>query len=130
MRRKSIPILLKATSPESETKTLTYIGEGAKELGFSERGVGKAFHKKRHRIGEYELEGLEPESEVDTKLDDSIIAKRIERLKKTYTQPACTYCGKQLTREDRVKNDFGIYEIDEKTGHIERYHEANTIYER
>ena len=120
MGRKSIPILLKATSPEGETKTFTSIGEAAKELGFSECGVGKAFHQKRNRIGEYQLEWLEPEVEVDTRLDDSIIAKRIERLKKTYTQPACTYCGKPLTREDRVKNGFGIYEIDEKTGHIKR----------
>ena len=35
-----MPILLKATSPEGETKTFTSIGEAAKELGFSERGVG------------------------------------------------------------------------------------------
>ena len=80
MGRKSIPILLKATS--RETKTFTSIGEAAKELGFSERGVGKAFHKKKDSIGEYDLEWLEPEAEVDTKLDDSVIAKRIERLKK------------------------------------------------
>ena len=40
MGRESIPILLKATSPEGETKTFTSIGEAAKELGFSERGVG------------------------------------------------------------------------------------------
>ena len=129
MGKKSIPILLKATSPEGETKTSTSIGEAAKELGFSECGVGKAFHKKRDRTGEYELEWLEPEVEVDTKLNDSITAKRIERLKKTYTQPACTYCGKPLTCEDRVKNGFGIYEIDETTGHIKRHHEVNTIYE-
>ena len=31
MGRKSIPILLKATSPEGETKTFTSIGEAAKE---------------------------------------------------------------------------------------------------
>ena len=129
MGRKSIPILLKATSPEGETKMFTSIGEAAKELGFSECGVGKAFHKKRGRISEYGLEWLEPEVEVDTKLDDSIIAKRIERLKKTYTQPACMYCGKPLTCEDSIKNGFGIYEIDGKTGHIKRYHEVNTIYE-
>ena len=129
MGRKSIPILLKATSPEGETKMFTSIGEAAKELGFSECGVGKAFHKKRDKIGDYELEWLEPEAEVLAKLDDSIIAKRIERLKKTYTQPACTYCGKPMTRKVRVKNGFGIYEIDEKTGHIKRYHEVNTIYE-
>ena len=82
MGRQSIPILLKATSPEGETKTFTSIGEAAKELGFSERGVGKAFHKKRDSIGEYELEWLEPEVEADTKIDNSIITKRIERLKK------------------------------------------------
>ena len=46
MGRKSIPILLKATSPEGETKMFTSIGEAAKELGFSKRGVCKAFHKK------------------------------------------------------------------------------------
>ena len=62
MGRKSIPILLKATSPEGETKTFTSISEAAKELGFSECGVGKAFHEKRNRIGEYELEWLEPEN--------------------------------------------------------------------
>ena len=97
MLRKSIPILLKATSPEGETKTFTSIGKAAKELGFSERGVGKAFHEKRNRIGEYELEWLEPELDVQPKA-----AARIERLKKTYTQTVCTYCGKPLTLEDRV----------------------------
>ena len=51
MGRKSIPILLKATSPEGETKTFTSIGKTTKHLGFSERGVGKAFHEKRNRIG-------------------------------------------------------------------------------
>ena len=101
MERKSIPILLKAASPEGETKTFTSIGEAAKELGFSERGVGKAFHEKRNRIGEYELEWLEPELDVDAKLDDHPwAAKRIERLKKTFTQIVCTYGGRQLTREE------------------------------
>ena len=117
MGRKSIPILLKATSPEGETKTFTSIGEAAKELGFSERGVGKAFHEKRNRIGEYELEWLEwlePEPDVDPKLDvHPGAAKRIERLKKTFTQIVCTYRGRQLTREERVKNGFGIYKLNE-----------------
>ena len=64
MGRKSIPILLKATSPEGETKMFTSISEAAKELGFSKRGVGKAFHEKRNRIGEYQLEWLEPKLDV------------------------------------------------------------------
>ena len=79
MGRKPTPILLKATSPEGETKTFTSISEAAKELGFSECGVGKAFDEKRNRIGEYELEWLEPEPDVDPEA-----AVRIERLKKTF----------------------------------------------
>ena len=65
MGRKSVAIFLKATSPEGEIKTFTSVGEAAKEYGFSKRGVGKAFHEKRNRIGEYELEWLEPEPDVD-----------------------------------------------------------------
>ena len=124
MGRKSIPILLKATSPEGETKTFTSIGEAAKELGFSERGVGKAFHQERNRIGEYGLEWLEPELDVHPRA-----AKRIERLKKTFTQIVCTYCGRQLTREERLKNGFGIYKLNEKTGHLIEEHEISSIYD-
>ena len=130
MGRKSISILLKATSPKGETKMFTSVGEAAKELGFSERGVGKAFHEKRNRICEYELEWLEPELDVHPKLDvHPGAAKRIERLKKTFTQIVCTYCGKQLTCEERVKNGFGIYKLNEKTGHLMEEHEVNSIYE-
>ena len=123
MGRKSIPILLKATSPEGETKTFTSISETAEELGFSERGVGKAFHEKRNRTGEYELEWLEPKPDVDPGA-----AERIERLKKTFTQIVCTYCGRQLTHEERVKNGFGIHKLNEKTGHLIEEHEVNSIY--
>ena len=56
-------------------------------------------------------------------------AKRIERLKKTFTQIVCTYCGRQLTREERAKNGFGIYKLNEKTGHLIEEHEVNSIYE-
>ena len=132
MGRKSIPILLKATSPEGETKTFTSISEAAKELRFSERGVGKAFHEKRNRIGEYELEWLEPELNVHPKLDvHPRAAERIERLKKKFTQIVCTYCGGQLTCKERVKNRFGIYIyiLNEKTGHLIEEHEVNSIYE-
>ena len=119
MGRKSIPILLKATSPEGETQTFTSIGEPAKKLGFSEHGVGKAFHEKRNRIGEYELEWLEPEP----------AAVRIEKLKKTFTQNVCVYCNKPLTREDRVEDGFGISKLNEKTGYPMEDHEVKSIYE-
>ena len=93
-------------------------------MGFSERGVGKAFHRKRNRIGGYELEWLEPELDVDPEA-----AVRIETLKKTFTRTVCTYCGRQLTREDRVKNGFGISKLSEKTGYPMEDHEVNSIYE-
>ena len=88
MGRKSIPTLLKATLPEGETKTFTSFGEAAKELGFSEHGVGKAFHEKRNRIGEYKLEWLEPKPDVNPEA-----AIRIKRLKKMFTQTVCVYCN-------------------------------------
>ena len=49
-------------------------------------------------------------------------------MKKTFTQIVCTYCGRQLTREERVKNGFGIYKLNEKTGHLIEEHEVNSIY--
>ena len=130
MGRKSIPVLLKATSPKGETKMFTSIGEAAKELGFSEHGVGKAFHEKRNRIGEYELEWLEPKPDVDPKFDvHPKAAARMERLKKTFTRTVCIYCGGLLTREDRVKNGFGMSKLSEKTGYLIEDHEVNSIYE-
>ena len=123
MGRKSIPILLKATSPEGETKMFTSIGEAAKELGFSERGVGKAFHEKRNRIGECELEWLEPEPNVDPEA-----AVRIERLKKTFTVTVCVYCNKPLTREDRIEDGFSISKLNEKTGYLMEDREVKSIH--
>ena len=124
MGRKSIPILLKATSPEGETKAFTSVGEAAKELGFSEHGVGKAFHEKRNRIGEYELEWLEPKPDVHPKA-----AARIQELKRAPTQTGCTYYNKPLTCEDRVRDGFSISKLDEKTGHLTEDHDVNSIYE-
>ena len=92
-------------------------------MGFSKRGVGKAFHEKRNRIGEYELEWLEPDPNVDSKA-----AVRIERLKKTFTRTVCVYCNKPLTGEDRVEDGFGISKLNEKTGYRMEDHEVKSIY--
>ena len=68
MGRKSIPILLKATSPECETKMFTSIGEAAKELGFCEHGVGKAFHEREIELGNMSYSGWNPNSMFTLKL--------------------------------------------------------------
>ena len=51
MGRKSIPILLKATSPQGQTKTFTSIGEAAKELGLANVELVKHFMKKEIELG-------------------------------------------------------------------------------
>ena len=93
-------------------------------MGFNERGVGEAFHEKRNRIGEYELEWLEAELDVDSKA-----AVRIEGLKRAFTQTVCTFYNKPVTREDRVRDDFDISKLDEKTGHLTEDHDVNSTYE-
>ena len=85
--------------------------------------LDKAFHEKRNRIGEYELEWLEPEPDVDPET-----AVRIERLKKTFTRTVCVYCNKPLTHEDRVEDGFGISKLNEKTGYPMEDHEVKSIY--
>ena len=58
--RKPVLINLKATSPNGEVKFFRSTRDAARELGFSERGVGRAYHDGRNRIGQYQLEWLEP----------------------------------------------------------------------
>ena len=62
--RKPIPILLKSTSPEGEVRFFETIKEASEGLGFSERGIGKAYHAGRNRIGEYEQEWFEPREKI------------------------------------------------------------------
>ena len=77
-----------------------------------------------------ELEWLKPNLDVHPKLDvHPGAAKRIERLKKTFTQIVCTYCGRQLTGEDRVRDGFGISKLDEKSGHLTEDHDVNSLYD-
>ena len=60
---------------------------------------------------------------------DPEAAVRIERLKKTFTQTVCVCCNKPLTREDRVKDGFGISKLNEKTRYPMEDHEVKSIYE-
>ena len=58
--RKPILINLKATTPSGDVKFFSSFPEAAREMGFSEYGVRKAYYSKRNRIGEYKLEWSEP----------------------------------------------------------------------
>ena len=102
-------INLKSTSPEGIVKTFKSIREAAGELGFSERGVGKAFHAKRNRIGDYELEWLEPEEETEPQSKPEPKTK-LEKIKEDKSID-CWICGKPLGPKDRM--DDRCLEIEE-----------------
>ena len=93
-------INLKSTSPEGEVKTFESIHEAAREMGFSEHGAGKAFHAKRNRIGDYELEWLEPEEETEPESKPEPKTK-LEKIKEDKSID-CWICGKPLGPKDRM----------------------------
>ena len=117
--RKPLPINLKSTSLDGEIRFFKTICEAARELGFSERGMGKAYHAGRNRIGEYKLEWLETPLEPDaeaaprkrvkprTKTGElkRKVKERMDRLGKENIDGkmplSCTFCGLPLGREDR-----------------------------
>ena len=124
-----MPIYLKTTSPEGEIKTFTSIPEAASGLGFSEREVRKAYHEGRARIREYQLEWLEPEVETEPEVElDPKAVERIERTKKALDEPNCSYCGKPLTRKDRVEDGFRIMRMGKDGYPIEDY-DVKSLYE-
>ena len=90
MERNAIPINLKATSPEGVVMRFNTICEAAEGLGFSQRGIEKAYHAGRSRIGEYQLEWLKPE--------------RVKRMKEAINQKDCVYCGKPLSKVESIRS--------------------------
>ena len=117
--RKPIPINLKSTSPDGEVRFFKTIREAARELGFSERGMGKAYHAGRNRIGEYELEWLEPEElpsamlgalskrvlkskpRTDTAKVKVMVSDRAKKMNEPEKTFNCVYCGLRLDGKDK-----------------------------
>ena len=107
--RKPIPINLKSTSPDGKVRFFKTIREAAKELGFSERGMRKAYHL------EWLETPLEPDVEAAprkrvkprTKTGElkRKVKERMDRLGKENIDGKmvlnCTFCGLPLGREDR-----------------------------
>ena len=119
---------LKATSPDSEVRFFRSIKDAARELGFSECGVGRAYHYGRNRIGQYELEWLEPEpveeppkikprrkprntkGEIKKKVEEKMNKAKEENVRGRMVLK-CTFCGKELDGKD-ISNYFIMEELD------------------
>ena len=116
--RKPTPINLKSTSPEGVVRTFKSIPEAAIELGFSEAAVKKAKYSNRNRIGEYQLEWLEPKPEKPA-------FNRLERVKSNKTKN-CFICEEPLETEDKMDH-FSIEELNSK-GEIIQTHYPSSLY--
>ena len=123
---------LKATSPDGEVKFFRGIKDAARELGFSECRVGRAYHDGRNRIGQYELEWLEtplePEpveelpkikprrkprnttGEIKKKVEEKMNKAKEENVHRRMVLK-CTFCGKELDEKD-ISNYFIMEELD------------------
>ena len=116
--RKPTPINLKSTSPEGVVRTFKSIPEAVRELGFSEAAVKKAKYSNRNRIGEYQLEWLEPKPEKPA-------FNRLEKVKSNKTKN-CFICEEPLETEHKV-NHFSIEELTRK-GEIIQTHYPGSLY--
>ena len=123
--RKPIIINLRATSPEGEVSYFRTFKDAARELGFNKSSIKRAYHANRKRIGEYELEWLDVDEEAPKKTYGSIGAKAKEeysdylektkrdRLVKGRESKLCTYCMRELGRED-ISDFFVIIKLDNR----------------
>ena len=116
--RKPTPINLKSTSPEGVVRTFTAIPEAVRELGFSEAAVKKAKYSNRNRIGEYQLEWLEPKLEKPA-------FNRLEKVKSDKTNN-CFICGEPLEYSDKMDH-FSIEKLTRK-GEIIHTHCPGSLY--
>ena len=143
--RKPIPINLKSTSPDGEVRFFKTIHKAVKELGFSERGIGKTYHAGRNRIGEYELEWLEtqdveveprkrvsPKTAPRTKTGElkRKVKERMDRLGKENIDGKmvlnCTFCGLPLGRGDR--SDYISMARLDNDGKLDTINTFNSMY--
>ena len=131
--RKPILINLKVTSPDGEVRFFRSIKDAVRELGFSECEVGRAYHDSRNRIGQYELEWLEPEpveeppkikprgkprnatGEIKKKVEEKMNKAEEENV---CGRMMCTFCGKELDGKD-ISNYFIMEELDNSRNSID-----------
>ena len=94
-------------------------------MGFNESSIKRAYHANRNRIGEYKLEWLDVDEEAPKKTYRSIGAKvkeehsdylektQRDRLVKGRESKLCTYCMRELGRED-ISDFFILKKLDNR----------------
>ena len=136
--RKPIIINLKATSPEGEVSHYRTIKDAAREMGFNESSIKRAYHTGRNRIGEYQLEWLEVEEEAPKRKYKNIAAKvkkedeemrekrGLEKLVRARESKKCSYCGMELGKQDIA--DFFFLLIMDKNGKVTENKTYGSLY--
>ena len=141
MIRKAMNISLRVTSENNKKFSSPVIfktfSDAAKALGFTEQGIGKAYHSKKSSMknssGKYDFEWLEPEEpkqepkqEPSPKPKPGTAPKRNLKLGlvKDSKTLNCFICEEPLTYEDRVR-DRNTVEMLNKGGEVIR----NTYYD-
>ena len=140
MVRKATNILLRVTSQNNKKFSSPVIfktfSDAAKALGFTEQGIGKAYHSKKSSMknssGKYNFEWLEPEEpkqEPSPKSKPGTAPKRNLKLGlvKDSKTLNCFICEEPLTHEDRVR-DGNTVEMLNKDGKVIHNTYYDSIY--
>ena len=109
--RKPLLINLKSTSPDDEVRFFKIICKATRELGFSERGMGKAYHTSRNRIGEYELEWLVPEELPSAMLGalSKRVPKRVSRTEAAKMKVKIEDKNKQVNELEKIERLYLLW---------------------
>ena len=140
MVRKAMNILLRVTSENNERFSSPVIfkafSDAAKELGFTEQGIGKAYRSKKSSMknssGKYDFEWLEPEEpkqEPSPTPKPGTAPKRNLKLGlvKDSKTLNCFICEEPLTYEDGVR-DRNTVEMLNKDGEVIHNTYCDSIY--
>ena len=136
MVRKATNILLRVTSQNNEKFSSPVIfrtfSDAARELGFTEQGIGKAYRSKKPSMknssGKYDFEWLEPEEPKQEPKPEKTLKRNLKlgSVKDSKTLN-CFICEKPLTYKDRVK-DGNMVETLNKDGKVIRNKYYDSIY--
>ena len=119
---------MRATSPEGEVSYFRTFKDVARELGFNESSIKRAYYTGRNRIADYQLEWLKVDppkktyrsiaAKVKEEHSDYLEKTKRDTLVKGRASKLCTYCMRELDRED-ISDFFVLVRLDNKGKAIE-----------